>query len=222
MAIIDSGVHASHPHVQGVASGVGIDASGAEHVDYVDRLGHGTAVTAVIKEKAPSAELLIVKVFDRELKTSSDALVAAIRWAVDRQVRLINLSLGTSNQNHEAALTEATGMAIAAGIDLVAAAPHDGVRWLPGALPGIIAVEVDRELPRDAIGIITKGDVVRLRASCYPRPIPGVAPEKNLKGISFAVANATGFLARLLEQDRPSADLPATIRRALQRAAVTE
>jgi hypothetical protein len=33
-----------------------------------------------------------------------------------------------------------------------------------------------------------------VRASGYPRPIPGVPPERNLKGISFAVANATGLL----------------------------
>ena len=33
----------------------------------------------------------------------------------------------------------------------------------------------------------------------YPRPIPGVPPERNLNGISFAVANATGALAARLE-----------------------
>ncbi len=37
------------------------------------------------------------------------------------------------------------------------------------------------------------------RASPYPRPVPGVPPDRNLKGISFAVANMTGFVARVLE-----------------------
>jgi hypothetical protein len=32
-------------------------------------------------------------------------------------------------------------------------------------------------------------------ASGYPRPIPGVPAERNLKGLSFAVANATGTVA---------------------------
>lgn len=223
MAIIDSGVYASHPHVQGVASGVGIDVSGAEHGDYIDRLGHGTAVTAVIKEKAPSAELLIIKVFDRELKTSSDALVSAIRWAVIEDASLISLSLGTTNPEHEAALREAVNAADAAGVVIVAAAAQAGVRWLPGALPAVIAVQLDWALTRDVCRVTFEADdVVRLCASGYPRPIPGVAPENNLKGISFAVANATGFIARLLEEDGPSRDLPTTIRRALQRAAVTE
>jgi subtilisin family serine protease len=53
IAIIDSGVHASHPHVNGVAGGIAITPDGREDPDYTDRLGHGTAVTAVIREKAP-------------------------------------------------------------------------------------------------------------------------------------------------------------------------
>ena len=37
------------------------------------------------------------------------------------------------------------------------------------------------------------------RASGFARPIPGVRPERNLNGISFAVANVTGFVARACE-----------------------
>ena len=56
VAVVDSGVHAAHPHVQGVSAGIGIDGEGREHADFVDRLGHGTAVAAAIREKAPRAE----------------------------------------------------------------------------------------------------------------------------------------------------------------------
>ena len=47
------------------------------------------------------------------------------------------------------------------------------------------------------------GGVV-FRASGFARPIPGIDPRRNLHGISFAVANMTGFLARamsLMPQD---------------------
>ena len=44
------------------------------------------------------------------------------------------------------------------------------------------------------------GDVMPVfRASPFPRPIPGVPRERNLAGVSFAVANVTGFLARAME-----------------------
>ena len=46
IVVVDSGVHASHPHVGGVAGGVSVTAAGKLGDDYVDRLGHGTAVAA--------------------------------------------------------------------------------------------------------------------------------------------------------------------------------
>ncbi len=85
--MIDSGVHANHPHVGGVAGGIGIDDHGAAHDDYVDRLGHGTAVTAAIREKAPDAEIFAIKVFDRELAATGQALVAACEYALSTRNR---------------------------------------------------------------------------------------------------------------------------------------
>ena len=46
-------------------------------------------------------------------------------------------------------------------------------------------------------------------ASGYARPMPGVSPERNLKGISFAVANTTGVLARELRPGSRAAVLTA-------------
>ena len=149
IAIIDSGVHVGHPHVQQVAGGVAIGADGAEHPDYVDRLGHGTAVTAAIKEKAPDAELFAVKVFDRALATEVAALVRAIDWATRSRIHLVNLSLGTARPEHEHVLGEAVTRAARAGVVVVAAGESDGVRWLPGSLPGVVSVQVDWNCPRD-------------------------------------------------------------------------
>ena len=198
VAIVDSGVHASHPHVGGVDGGVAIDPVGACDPDYVDRLGHGTAVAAVIREKAPGARLFAVRIFDTRLSAGIVALVRAIDWAVARQMDLVNLSLGTTNPAHEPVLVDALHRAEAAGVRVVAARDHDGVSWLPGSLahPAVVPVQVDWTCARERCRTATvEGRTVYL-ASGYPRPIPGVPPERNLSGISFAVANVTGMLAR--------------------------
>ena len=196
VAVVDSGVHAGHPHVGGVAGGVGIGEDGRRHDDYVDRLGHGTAVAAVIREKAPSAEIYCIKVFDRELAATGQALVAAIEHALDNGAHIINLSLGTANPDHEPALTLAIERALKTGIIVIAAGEQDGVRWLPGALRGVWPVLLDWSLPREECRVILRaGSPPLCYASGYPRPIPGVAPDRNLKGLSFAVANATGTVA---------------------------
>jgi hypothetical protein len=201
VAVVDSGMHAAHPHVGGaVAEGVGFDAEGRMGGDTVDRLGHGTAVAAAIREKAPEAELLAVKVFDRSLSTTGRALVEAIRWAAGARAALVNLSLGTANPDHEAALSAAVREATALGAIVLAAAPDGQVRWLPGALPGVAAVALDWDCPRDRCHVSdAPGGGLSLRASGFPRPIPGVPPERNEKGRSFAVANATGRLALAIE-----------------------
>lgn len=196
IAVIDSGVHASHPHVGGVAGGVGIDDAGRVHDDYIDRLGHGTAVTAVIREKAPAAEIYVIKVFDRVLAATGQALVAACAHAIERGVDIVNLSLGTQNPAHEAALRPLVQRAVDAGVTIIAAGEQDGVRWLPGAIAGVWPVLLDWSVPREEYRATRRaGSTPVCHASGYPRPIPGVPPEKNLKGLSFAVANVTGLVA---------------------------
>jgi subtilisin family serine protease len=182
-----------------VAGGIAIDEHGAEHADYLDRLGHGTAVTAAIREKAPAAELFAVKVFDRALSTNMASLIAGIDWAANAGMRLINLSLGTSRHVHEQALREAVARAAACGTLIVSAYDDGEARWLPGSLPGVIPVQVDYTLARDRYRVADAGGVTLFHASGFAREIPGVPPERNLHGISLAVANVTGFAARAAE-----------------------
>jgi subtilisin family serine protease len=197
IAVIDSGVHAGHPHVNGVAGGIAITGDGREDSDFTDRLGHGTAVTAVIREKAPEAAIFAVKIFHDSLATRIQSLIRAIDWSIDNGMHLINLSLGTSNQEHERALLSAVERVRAKGIRLVAAFEDSGVRWLPGALPDVVPVTLDWDCPRDQYRTSTLPDGRTLyHASGYPRPLPNVPLERNLKGISFSVANVTGLLAR--------------------------
>jgi subtilisin family serine protease len=195
IAIIDSGVNPTHPHVSRIAGGVGITASGETPV-YLDCLGHGTAVTAAIAEKVPEALLYAVKVFDRTLSTTADRILRAIDWAIGQQVHVVNLSLGTRNPAHREAFAQMIAKAAAAGLVLVAAREFSGVESLPGSLPGVIPVSVDWDCPRDAYRCTTIDSQPLFLASGYPRSIPGVPVERNLNGISFAVANMCGFVAR--------------------------
>ncbi|HTM33398.1 MAG TPA: S8 family serine peptidase [Vicinamibacterales bacterium] len=201
IVVVDSGVHESHSHIGSVAGGVGVSPAGTLGGDYLDRLGHGTAVTAAIREKAPAAEVLVARVFDRRLDTTVEALVAAIQWGIAQHADLINLSLGTANAGHAERLQAVVGEAAAAGAWVVAAGEQDGTRWLPGSLTQVVSVALDWTLPREACVVEPRdGNLPIVRASGFPRPIPGVPPERNLKGLSFAVANATGLLALAVER----------------------
>lgn len=209
VAVIDSGVNVPHPHLPGVAGGVAFDLDGGEGADFVDRLGHGTAVAAAIHEKAPGAGIHAVKVFHDHLATRVSTLVRAIDWATEHGVRLVNLSLGTPNAVRAAELAPAIERAVEGGTIVVSALEHDGRRWYPGCLGGVVGVVLDEGHPRESVTVVEVAGAPAVSASGYARPIPGVPPARNLNGISFAVANATGCLAAALvgqDEVRTAAD----------------
>lgn len=198
IAVVDSGVAPGHPHVGEVAIGVSFVPSIG---DTLDRIGHGTAVASAIREKAPDTVLVPVKVFHRALVTDARTLAEAIYWAADHECQIVNLSLGTANAEHAALLEAAIAYAAVHGTRVVAACESDGVRWLPGSLAGAIGVVGHADIDREELVAALEAPFEHspVGASIYPRPVPGVPRERNLSGISFAVANATGFLARMLE-----------------------
>jgi subtilisin family serine protease len=190
VAILDSGVTLDHPHIGNVVGGIAITPQG-NFSEYTDWLGHGTAVAAAIHEKNPAAGLLIVKIFGRQLTATIDQLILGLEWALDQRASFINLSLGTQNRNHSDRLQSVIARAQESGSRIVSARTLGDAPCFPGSLPGVIGVEVDSTLPRDQIRY---SDDLAF-ASPFPRPIPGVPPERNLHGISFAVANVTGYLS---------------------------
>jgi subtilisin family serine protease len=217
VAVIDSGANVPHPHLPAVAGGIEFDFEGNESGDYVDRLGHGTAAAAAIHEKAPEAELLAVKVFDRQLATTVRTLVRAIDWAVERRLRLVNLSLGTPHAFRAPELAPAVERAAEAGSIIVSAHALDGHLWYPGSMAGVVGVLLDPDQPRESVRVEEADGRALVVAAPYPRPIPGVPVERNLNGISFAVANTTGCLARVLA-DQPEVT---TAERAVELLAAT-
>jgi subtilisin family serine protease len=212
IAVIDSGVNPDHPHIDGVAGGVRIGVDAEDH-NYLDFLGHGTAVMAAIREKAPAAHLYAVKVFERSLTTNIDVTIRAIEWAIDHQMHVINLSLGTLNPAHRERFERALDLVTASGAILLSALEIGGKAALPGCLPSVIGVGADYDCPRESYYSRSTDSGPAFFASGYPRSLPNVPPESNLRGVSFAVANMTGIAARACEAHAGCS--PADIRQVL-------
>src|SRR5438477_5454554 len=92
IAVIDTGVNADHLHICAPTQGVIFDSEENEP-SFEDVLGHGTAVTAAIQEKAPHADYYILKLFDKSLRATGHRLLRAIEWAIEQRMDLVNLSL---------------------------------------------------------------------------------------------------------------------------------
>jgi hypothetical protein len=202
VALIDSGINPQHSHVGGISGGCGFLATPAGDVqateDYTDRIGHGTALAGILRAKAPQVELYAVKIFAERLAASLAVLEAALRWALEQQMHLINLSLGTANPDHRERMHAVVAEANRLGTLLVAASPPGHEAMLPAALPGVIGVAGDDRCGWGEHFYIA--DPIPFRAHPCPRPLPGPAQARNFRGHSFASAHIAAALALLLEK----------------------
>lgn len=156
VAVIDSGVDASHPDLAGKVQ-PGWSAI-TNTPDVHDTEGHGTHVAGLIAAQTNntqgiagvtwSGRVVPVKVSRADGTTQSPVVAAAINWAVDNGLRIINLSLGGPYPSE--ILRRTVERARQHGVLIVAAAGNCGrggdncterhqIEY-PAAFPGVLAV----------------------------------------------------------------------------------
>ena len=205
IAIIDSGINPSHPHVQGVAGGVSFHLGdrGAiiEQASFEDRIGHGTAIAGIFREALPTARIWALKIFQDDLAASSRLLIAGLDWAIRKNMKVIHLSLGTEKERDRPPITRLCQKAHGKGLVITAAARgcddsvyparYDtvfGVYWDKGCKPGTIVFDPNHPIEFGAWG--------------HPRPLPGLDQRHNFCGSSFAAAHVAAMIGQQLTTDR--------------------
>ncbi|MEO8356949.1 MAG: S8 family serine peptidase [Chloroflexota bacterium] len=148
VAVIDSGICASHPDLTGRILD-GWDFIEGDAVPQ-DDFGHGCSVSGVIAANmndgigiagvAPNAQIMPLRVLNASGVGSYSDVAAAIVYAADNGAQVINLSLGGSNPS--STLENAVNYAITKGVVVVAAAGNNGTEGAlyPAAYPDVIAV----------------------------------------------------------------------------------
>jgi subtilisin family serine protease len=148
VAVIDTGIDASHPDLAGQVAG-GVNILDPQHPDnWKDDEGHGTHVSGTIAGSgrnggiagvAPMAKLYAVKVLDKDGNGNYSDVIAGIEWAMNHGIKIANMSLGADEGSEP--LHRAVQAALAKGMIIIAAAGNTGGPvGFPGAYPETIAV----------------------------------------------------------------------------------
>ena len=145
VAVIDSGIDASHPAIEGRVSGyVEITEVNGELVydetPHHDSCGHGTACAGIIRSIAPDCELYSVKVLGSAMTGRGTVFAAGMRWAIEHGMHVCNLSLGTTNRDLLVAFHEIADVAYFRRINLVTAANNLPVPSYPSIFASVISV----------------------------------------------------------------------------------
>src|SRR5919202_124461 len=148
IAVIDSGISASHPDFQKnnksrVVAALNFTGDGSAPGD---SYGHGTGVAGVAAGNgsasrgyagnyagiAPEADLVDLKALDAQGRGTTSSMLAAINWAIQNRqrynIRVLNMSLGTPAREsfRTDPLSQAVARAVGSGIIVVCSAGNNG------------------------------------------------------------------------------------------------
>ena len=132
IALIDTGINGD---VSSAVSMLGDDVS--------DGNGHGTRMAELIKSVNPDAEIVSIKALGSDGTGDASAVIAAIKYASENGIGIINLSVSALKNSDSELIAQAVAEAQAKGIKVVAAAGNRGMDasyFIPASIDGVITI----------------------------------------------------------------------------------
>ncbi len=229
VAVIDSGVDANHPDLQGILAEDRNFTPGSDK----DTQGHGTHVIGIIAAVRNNRQGITGVCQSRKILSlkalgpyDGPGYYRAIRHATDSGARVVNFSLGGGHDPTEELLIK---RAIARGIVIVAAMGNDFLRGnatsYPAAIEGVVAVGASDEVDRRAsfsqtgphIWLMAPGDNIVSTVPTHPSTLATTTDYEAWPGTSMATPFVTATVALMLAK-RPDATVD-QIRAALEAGA---
>lgn len=191
IALIDTGTDGST-----------VDAVSFVDNDVTDNFGHASKMIKTIRKQNKNAKILALKALDDNGKGTTASVVAALQYAIDSHVSIINLSF-SGKANDDTSLIEAkVKEAIKAGITVVASAGNNGsiaYDYIPANIEGVIT----------AGACDSKGNI--LSASNYGNIVDWYI---NADATSQAASTVTGILSKngKVKEDKKTVFSPKSVK----------
>lgn len=132
IALIDTGTDGST-----------VDAVSFVDNDVTDNFGHAKKMIKTIRNQNKNAKILALKALDDNGKGTTASVVAALQYAIDSNVSIINMSFSGTSTEDKSLVETKVKEAIKAGITVVASAGNNGseaIDYIPANIAGVITV----------------------------------------------------------------------------------
>lgn len=132
IALIDTGTDGST-----------VDAVSFVDNDVTDNFGHASKMIKTIRKQNKNARILALKALDDNGKGTTASVVAALQYAIDSNVSIINMSFSGRSTEDKSLVESKVKEAIKAGITVVASAGNNSsiaYDYIPANIQGVITV----------------------------------------------------------------------------------
>ena len=191
IALIDTGTDGST-----------VDAVSFVDNDVTDNFGHATKMIKTIRKQNKNAKILALKALDDNGKGTTASVVAALQYAIDSNVSIINMSFSGKSTEDKSLVESKVKEAIKAGITVVASAGNNGsiaYDYIPANIEGVITVGA----------CDSKGNI--LSTSNYGNIVEWYI---NADATSQAASTVTGILSKdgKVKEDKKSVFAPESVK----------
>jgi subtilisin family serine protease len=118
----------------------GGEAQVVEDPSEIDLVGHGTACAGIIAGIAPAADLVSIRILGADNRGKGLALAAAVDWAIDTGVSIVNLSLSSRSEAMFGAFHDLADRSYFANTLLVCAANNVAGPSYPSLFASVLSV----------------------------------------------------------------------------------
>lgn len=132
IALIDTGTDGST-----------VDAVSFVDNDVTDNNGHARKMVKTIRKQNKNAKILALKALDDNGKGTTASVVAALQYAIDSHVSIVNMSFSGKSTEDKSLVESKVKEAIKAGITVVASAGNNGseaIDYIPANIAGVVTV----------------------------------------------------------------------------------
>lgn len=202
VAVLDSGIDASHPDLAGAVVGAQDFTGGTNGTD--DFAGHGTHVASTItgagkyKGVAPDAVLLNGKVLDENGSGEMSWVISGMEWAAASGADVINMSLGSDapSDGQDPMSLAVNELSEQTGTLFVVAAGNEGRRKLTVGSPAAAESAL-------TVGAVDRDDTLADFSTTGPRSgDSGIKPDVTAPGVGIVAAKAkNGWIGDPVEGD---------------------
>lgn len=169
---------------------------------YIDNIGHGTAVTSIIVNNIKNTKLLCIKLFSEEFETEEEILIQCLDYILNNiKTKIVHLSCGITLCRQKDKLRHICNMLLKNEIIIVSAFDNYGSISYPAAFDSVIGVDLSHSCNRKNEFIYIENSPINVRGIGISQRLPWKDREyNNVCSASFTAPHITVKILDFIRQ----------------------